>query len=323
MLPDRVPSYSELLKRTDAPAGSAWGLFGPDDQLGSINHMTPERVLAALKLVKRGETFSLDYPINHFPPNTFRKLATHVIFGRHKDMRDDYLDSYYLQGTTQLDGFRHRRHTIHGFYNGTPDEVIEVGRPELGVQHWAERGIVGRGVLIDIERHLARTGRRLDYDTGEPFTVRDLDEAAAAQKVELRPGDILLMRGGWASYFFALPPEERAARRARPPASNGLLQSRETAAWLWDRQFTLVAADNAAVETVPVADPVPFATDTDHGMMHQELIALLGIALGELFRLDDLAEDCARDGVYEFFFVSKPLSLVGGVGSPANALAIK
>ena len=323
MLPERIPTYAELLNRTDAPAGSAWGVFGPSDQLGSLNHMTRERVLAALKLAKRGATFSLDYPINHFPPNAFRKLATHVIFGRHKDMRDDYLDSYYLQGSSQLDGLRHRRHTVHGFYNGTPDEAIEVGHPELGIQHWAEQGIVGRGVLVDVERHLARIGRRLNYDAGEPFTVATVDDAAAAEGIEFRPGDIVLLRGGWAKYFFAMPPEERAARRAKTAASNGLLQSRDTAAWLWDHQFTLVAADNAAVETVPVADPVPFATETDRGLMHQELIALLGIALGELFRLDELAEDCVRDGVYEFLFVAKPIALIGGVGSPANALVVK
>jgi hypothetical protein len=58
-------------------------------------------------------------------------------------------------------------------------------------------------------------------------------------------------------------------------------------------------------------------------MMHQQLIALLGMAIGELWRLDELAEDCARDGIYEFLVVSKPLNLVGGVGSPANAVAIK
>lgn len=323
MLPERIPTYDELLARTDAPTGSAWGVFGPDDQLGSLNHITPERICAAVGLVRRGATFSLDYPINHFPPNSFRKTATHVIFGRHKDMRDDYLDSYYLQGTSQLDGLRHRRHTVHGFYNRTPDEAIEVGRPELGIQHWAEHGIVARGVLIDVERHLARVGRRLDYETGEPFTVETVDEAAAAQGISFRPGDAVLLRSGWASYFFSMSPEERTARRARTAASNGLLQSRRTAAWLWDHQVTLVAADNAAVETVPVADPVPFATDTDRGLMHQELIALLGIALGELFRLDDLAEDCARDGVYEFLFISKPLALIGGVGTPANALAVK
>jgi kynurenine formamidase len=284
--------------------------------------MTPERIIDATKLVRRGRTFSLDYPINHFPPNTFRKLASHVIFGRHKDMRDDYLNEFYLQGTSQIDGLRHRRHAVHGFYNGTPDEAIDVGRPDLGIQHWAESAIVGRGVLIDVEHYLKTLGRALDYDTGEAFPVSVLDDAARSQGVDFRPGDILLIRTGWAAHFFALSPEERAARRARPPASNGLLQARETIEWLWNHQFTLVAADNSAVEAVPVADKRPFDSETDHGLMHQEIIALLGLALGELFRLDELAEDCVREKKYEFMFVSKPLALVGGVGTPANALAI-
>lgn len=319
-----IPTYEALLARTDAPAGSSWYVFGADDELGSVNFMTPARIIDALKLATRGDIFSLDYEINAFPPNPNRGSARHVIFGKHEDQRDDYLDSFYLQSTSQIDGLRHRRHTVHGFYNGVPDDAVDVGTTALGIQHWANSGIVGRGVLIDVERHLAAQGKSLDYERGEAFRVGVLDEAAAEQGVEFRPGDIVLMRTGWAGWFLgSLTEEERVARRAKGAPTPGLLQARETAAWLWDHQLTMIAADNAAVEAVPVADPEPFFTETDRGLMHQELIAILGLALGELFRLDDLAKDCADDGRYEFAFISKPLALRGGVGSTANALAIK
>lgn len=319
-----IPGYDVLLNRTDAPAGSSWGVFGSDDELGSINFMTPERVVDALKLATRGDIFTLDYELNAFPPNANRGSAQHVIFGKHEDQRDDYLDSFYLQSTSQIDGLRHRRHTVHGFYNGFPDHTVDVGTETLGIQHWATTGIVGRGVLIDVERYLATQGKSLDYENGEAFTVDVLDKAAAEQGVEVRPGDIVLMRTGWAGWFLgSVPEEERIARRAKGAPTPGLIQSRDTAAWLWNHQVTMIAADNAAVEAVPVADPEPFFTETDKGLMHQELIAMLGIALGELFKLDELAADCAEDGRYDFAFVSKPLALRGGVGSTANALAIK
>ena len=95
--------------------------------------------------------------------------------------------------------------------------------------------------------------------------------------------------------------------------------------WLWDHRIPLIAADNFAVECMPVAADSPLA-DGDAlggGLLHPHVIALLGMVVGELWKLDDLAADCAGDGVYEFMLVVKPLNLVGGVGSPANATAIK
>jgi kynurenine formamidase len=95
----------------------------------------------------------------------------------------------------------------------------------------------------------------------------------------------------------------------------GLDAHRETAAWLWDHRIAAIAADNPAVEAQKV--------DAAVGFQHRRLIPLLGMALGEFWFLDDLASDCAEDGVYEFMLVAAPLNIPGGVGSPANAYAIK
>ena len=91
-------------------------------------------------------------------------------------------------------------------------------------------------------------------------------------------------------------------------------------AWLWDHRIPLIAADNFAVECMPVSADSPLG-DGDAlggGLLHPHLIALLGMVVGELWKLDDLAADCAADGVYEFMLVVKPLNLIGGVGSPAE-----
>jgi kynurenine formamidase len=320
-----VPSYADLLVRTDAPRGSSWNLFGDADELGSVNFMTEESITRAAALVERGRIFNLEYPINGFDPPLFaeRPHAAQTIFGRHADQRDDYLDGYYLQSTSHIDGLRHRRHSEHGFYNGVADEEVAVGTPALGVQRWSETGIVGRGVLLDVDRYRRACGRPIDHEGGEPLDVELLDEVAEAQGVTFESGDILLIRTGWCHYFFHEASDAALASLRKQMRSTGLIQSHDTLAWLWDHQFALVAADNVALETLPVSDSSPFASETDGGLMHQQLIALLGLVVGELWALDELADDSMETGRYDSFVVAKPLNLVGGVGGPANALAIR
>lgn len=328
-----VPTYRELLQRTDAPPGSSWKLFGSDDQLGTLNFIGPEQVRSAVHLVRRGAVFNLDYPINAFvpAPTGTRPAAAHHIFSNNPNHRDDWLDSFYLQATTQIDALRHIRHPRHGFYGGVPDEAIDEQTPALGIQLVAERGIVTRGVLLDVQRHFTERGTPIDLTTNQMITPEDLDEVAAAQGVTFRPGDVLLIHTGWASYYLGLSDDERRSfpTRLRHP---GLIQSTEMIEWLWDHRFALVASDDSGVEAHPVRadsglvdpdEPEPDRGVRHNGMLHRPLIALLGLFLGELWNLEALADDCSADGVYEFLLSAKPLNLVGGVGSPANAMAIK
>jgi hypothetical protein len=131
-----VPAYRELLTRTDGPPGSSWGVFGPDDQLGTLNFITAQATARAATLVASGRVFNLDYPLNTFVPSIAgtRPAAEHHMFANNANHRDDWLDSFYLQSTTQIDGLRHMRHPEYGFYGGVKDEAVEVGRPELGIQ---------------------------------------------------------------------------------------------------------------------------------------------------------------------------------------------
>jgi hypothetical protein len=319
------PSYADLLRRTDAPPGSAWGVHGSVDDLGSIINLTPESVLRGVATVHRGVRFNLDYPINAFSPplSPTRHLAQHHIFSRDpRVQRDDYLDSFYLQATSQIDGLRHQRHPDHGFYNFTGDDAIVEGRGPLGIDAWARSGIVGRGVLADVARYREHQGSPLDHDVGEAFGVELIERTLDYQKVNLEFGDVLLIRTGWAPVYLAATQAERV-RLAADLKVAGLVQSRQTLEWLWDSGISLIAADNVAIEVLPPARDSPFAGPNDPGLMHPALIALLGLALGELWNLEDLALDCSRDHSYEFLLVSKPLNLPGGVGSTANAIAIK
>jgi kynurenine formamidase len=323
-------SYDDLLSREDAPPGSTWGLFGPGDELGMVNHLTPERVVRSASLVRRGRVFNLDLPVGAFHPSIgVRTAPRHTVFSNASDHRDDVLDGFFLQGTTQVDGLRHFKHPVHGFYNGADDEQIQAGDPTLGVNRLVDHGMVGRGVLLDMASYLAADGRPIDPAEPTAFTVEDLDAAADAQSVALEPGDMVLLRTGWLRYLLDNPEFHAAQRESM--CSTGLAQSEATLRWLWDHRVSLLAADNLGVEVLPPVPDSPFRTDPDladlvghHvGMAHPVIIGLLGLPLGELWWLDDLAEDCRRDGVWDFMLTVHPLNVVGGVGAPANATAIK
>lgn len=333
--PREAASYADLCRRDDAPPGSAWGVFGDDDDLGTVNRLTPERVRAAAALVRRGAMFNLDLPLDAFdqPLVASRRPPQHSIFQRNPHHRDDYVDSLYLQGSTQLDGLRHMAHPDHGAYNDLPPQRFVPGDPLLGIQRWAEHGIAGRGVLVDVAAHLAAEGRPLGPASNEQVTVDVVDEALDRQGVDLAGGDILLLRFGFVRHYFAeLDDAGRQQLHERGPASPGLAVREDTLAWLWDNRVAVAAADNIALEPWPPPADSPFVPRaeadavqrTAHtGMMHRALIPLLGLAVGELWDLEALAADCAADGVWECFVTAKPLNLTGAVGSPANALAIK
>lgn len=325
-----VPSYRGLGERSGVPARSSWGLFGPGDQLGMLNFLTEEVTAAAAGLVRRGRTINLDYPLNTFVPSLAgtRPPTEHHIFSNNPHHRDDWLDSFYLQSTSQVDGLRHIRHPRHGFYGGVADDAIAAGTPELGIQLLAEKGIAGRGVLLDAVHYYESVGRPLTFESRTRITPEDLDRIAEDAGVTLRPGDIVLLRTGFAENWVAADPATRAERRG----GTGLDQSEDMLAWIWDHRIAMMAADNGGLESFPVNqasgwvdpdEPPPPRGPSHNGMLHRPAIALLGLIIGELWKLDELAVDCAADGVYEFMLTAKPLNLVGGVGSPPNAIAIK
>ncbi|MCI0814833.1 MAG: cyclase family protein, partial [Chloroflexi bacterium] len=160
-----LPSYDELPVKEGAPPQSAWGLWGDDDELGCLNLLTPERVAAAAGLVRKGAVFPLNLRIDRpDPPLYGRGRVRHTITGEGSDSRDDHLDSFWPQASSQWDGLRHIRHPEYGFYNGVRDDEIVAGDGgKLGIEKMARRGIAGRGVLLDVARHFAAQRRRLDY----------------------------------------------------------------------------------------------------------------------------------------------------------------
>ncbi|NBH09075.1 cyclase family protein [Amycolatopsis sp. SID8362] len=318
-----VPPYARL--RGHVPPGSSWGVFDRDPERGTANFAGPAQVLDALSAVTRGAVFSLDYALDAFDPPMARARSAprHELLAAHAEARDDVLREFYLQATSQVDGLRHRRASGHGFYNGVPDEDIRAGHPALGVQRWAEKPIAGRGLLLDLEGLLAAEGTPLDHRRGPALDVDVLERALRAQHERVRPGDLVLVHTGWARWYLGASPEVRAEVRDARRAT-GFRQTRELPEWLWDNQVALFATDTFAVEVLPVVSDA-FLADApeDAGMMHQELIAKLGVPLGELWNLTGLVADSRAHGRWDALVTVKPLHLVGGVGSPPNATALR
>jgi kynurenine formamidase len=317
-----LPEYSDLPSFEKTGERHAWGVFGDGDQLGSVNLLTPERVLAASRLVKRGRvinlSLTLDTPATLYHGETRGGYRHNMTVNR--GGRDDTLDNFAMQGSSQWDGLRHVRYREFGYWGGLQDEDVD-GQGRLGIEQWAQHGIVGRGVLIDAARYYEQNGTPLNPTKKTPIGGPEIEVIAWSQGVELQEGDILLLRTGWLRWFLALSDEEKEALRGRlNPGEDGLDMpgldpSTPAAAWLWDHRIAAIAADNPALEALRV--------DAEVGFQHRRLIALQGMAIGELWDLEALSADCAADGVYEFMLVSAPLNVPGAVGSPANAYAIK
>lgn len=312
--PDVVVPFDELPRLPGLGLRHSWHVYGPGDQLGTLNRLRDDVVAAAVTAVRTGERIGLSLPLGRPDPSFFgRQSPRHTVFPMGPGAWDDRLDGFYLQASSQWDGLRHLRAGDEGFYGGwqgSPDADPE----PLGIQHWASRGIVGRGVLIDLT-----TGPGYDPFTHIAFGQADLEAALREQGTSLRFGDILCLRTGWTEKYQTLsePGRRELAERLADPFHYdcaGLAGSEEISRFLWDSGVAAVTCDNPAVETVPM-DPAA-------GSLHVRLIPCLGFAIGELFDFAALARACHRERRYEFLFTSVPLNLAGAVGSPANAVAI-
>lgn len=307
-----IPTYAEL-PRLGNGLHAAWGIFGREDDLGTANFLTPEAVTAAAREIQTGRRINVSLPLTQpFPTFFGRAPLRHTIFDMNPSVQDDVLDNFYLQASSQWDGLRHRRDLELGFYNGVSVEEAGPEGVRLGVDAWAQGGIIGRGVLVDV----ARSWAACEYDPTARISIgRDALEATlAAQGQELHHGDVLLVRTGYMGAYLEASESRRIEIRDLG-TSAGLAPDEDVAEFLWDHRIAAVAVDNPGVEVLPRDSSVPF--------LHARLIPMLGFVMGEFFDFEELSAVCAADGRYTSFFTSVPLNLPRAVGSPANAVAIR
>ncbi|KAI0668300.1 putative cyclase-domain-containing protein [Trametes maxima] len=325
-----LPSFDELPKFKDF-TGCAWEVWGKDDQLGTVNLLTDETVKEASKEIKTGKAIGLNWPVN-FPakPAFHRKSPTHEVlsFPHYGAVNDDVLHIN-TQSGTQWDGLKHFGLLHHGlFYQGTPASFFKSGDlsitsptdidPDLikyGIHNWAQHGICGRGVLIDLVKYYTDLHGKLPYDpvTTHAIPLADILAAAKKQGVTFRRADILILRVGFISRYTGATQEERNDIGTREETFAGLEQSEDMKRFLWNNHFAAVASDQPALERWPPPEGVTH--------LHSTILGMWGMPIGEFFDLEALSKHCAETGRYTFFFSSWPLNVLGGVASPSNAAA--
>lgn len=317
-----MPRYDQL-PEVDGGARSGWHVFGADDEVGRINLQTPEQILAAASLVRSGEVFSLNAPIDAIDPPMFgRRKPRHTVIpeGSGQDF-DDQLDDFNPQASSQWDSLAHVGFAPDAFYNGATTDDAETGRRN-GIENWARRGIVGRAVVLDLAQLFGGVGTGFHPGETRRVTVAELEQARELAGVSWRPGDVMILHTGYLAWYLEQDADTRGriADAGGEMTTVGLDRGPEMLAYLWDSGVAAIGADNPGVEAAPF-DLTPEAWP--YGFLHHCLIGQLGMALGELWWLDDLARSCRADGRSEVLFTAAPSYVVGGIGSAANALAIK
>ncbi|MDR1441709.1 MAG: cyclase family protein [Bifidobacteriaceae bacterium] len=315
-----LPAYDQLPVASGQPPHSAWGLWGAHDSRGTVNVLGPGDVLRATAEVREGTVFSLNWDLElPSPPFFGRRALEHHIEPLNPNAFDDYYNRFYPQASSQWDALSHVQHPEHGYYNGRTGAEFtgQPGSPN-GIDAWSG-GIVSRGVLLDMPEYFASTGRSYRPDEKVDIEPDDLAAAAARQGTTISDGDILLIRTGWLGWYMSASTDLRIALADDAAGAlriAGLSGSPDLPRFLWDKGVVAVATDNPTFESWPRPMKVG-------DYQHFDLLALLGMPIGELFVLDSLAQHCAADSRYSFMFTSAPLNKVGGIGSPPNALAIK
>jgi len=302
-----------------------WGRWGERDEIGTQNLIGPAERVAAAQLVRSGKIFSLALPLDTsapvWPPRPSpQRLAVmtgaDAVVGSPANESapgfqwSDDMITVPTHGSTHWDGLGHAM-TEDSMYNGfwCGNVTAVAGGKVLGIDR-QRTSFVGRGVLID-----APCQQGLDAcPPQQVLTVAMLEACLAAQQVDLRPGDILLVRTGHLGRWWERPPEQSAMEYFMD--SPGV--SSDAVGWLHEHGVSALATDTVAVEPLHAEDP----SDRLYPL-HVACLIDLGLTLGEFFVLDELAADCAQDGIYEFMLAAQPLNIPGGMGSPLNPIALK
>ncbi len=303
-----------------------WGRWGDKDEIGTLNHTQPEDIVAAAQLVRKGKVISLALNFDqHGPqgakskyPSLGRVNPIHVMLRTGTDAYSGVLDHrgiraaddmvvMPLQCGTQWDGLGHIFYE-NSMWNGYDcREVTSAGAQKCGIEKTKSR-MVGRGVFLDLPKLM---GKEV-LDDGYAITNADLDKAAASHGIKVKRGDYVIVRTG------QMEAKLKAGSWDGYPGGDAPGLSFETIDWIQRNQIAAIATDTWGNEVRP--------NESEPGInqpWHWITIPIMGLTMGEIFWLGDLARDCADDKVYEFMFVAPAIPITGAVGSPTNPLAIK
>jgi len=285
---------------------SNWGRWGKDDQLGTLNLITNERILAATRLVTEGKTISMALDLNKqvdpMNSNPLKLLLTVGTFGGHQVAGDEYSIAYHGFAHSHIDGLPHFIHKGK-MYNGFSVDILKPGGAlKLGIEN-AKSGIITRGVLVDMPLF-----KGLDYlEAGTAITVEDLTAWEAKTGITIGSGDVLLIRTGRWEQVRQKGQWNFLERAAGSHAS--------IARWLKARDVAVIGSDG-------VSDVMPSGVEGLLNPLHELVLVGLGMPILDNLDLDAVAEEAKAQKRWTFMFIGAPLRIPGGTGSPLNPLAI-
>jgi kynurenine formamidase len=297
-----------------AAAVNNWGRWGGDDERGTLNLITAEVRARGASCVRTGKAFSLALPLGPGGPqlgqvrgrdNPHRWMSSinEPLPGDGSGLGiNDDVALLGLQAATHWDALAHVSFAGR-LYNGfSAGSVSAAGAARCGIDKVGV--LVGHGVLLDVAR--AHATARLD--AGYPITAADLNAAEERAAVRVAPGDIVLVRTGQLQLL------KQGRRLDYPVPCPGL--SISAVEWFRDRDVAAAATDTFVFEVYPyqTADRLP---------VHRLCLVEMGLTLGENWDLEELAEDCDTDQVYEFFLSATPEPFTGGLGGPVHPVAVK
>ena len=293
---------------------SNWGKWGPEDELGTLNYITPQKMVAASGLVRQGKSLGLALPYDQNGPQRgvrgrFNPVRLMIATG--VDPGGTYSDDVVtmpLQCGTQWDSL------AHIFWNGImwnnrPQSLVTSQGASVNSIDKMRNHLVSRGVLLDIPRY-----KGVEWlEEGYAVTVDDLEGTAAKQGVAVGSGDVVVVRTGHQTMCLGRRDWGTYAGGDAPGLS--LL----TAPWLYENEIAALCTDTWGVEVRPNEIP---ETAEMRQPLHRVALPYMGLLLGEIFYLDDLAADCAADGVYEFPFILLPTKYKGATACPVRPIGI-
>jgi kynurenine formamidase len=294
-----------------------WGRWGEDDQLGTMNYITPQTVRAAAGLVRSGRRATMSIPMSTTAgPDNPSPVIHHVVQGHDVGagssgvtFATDFVGlAFHGDRHTHMDALCHIAYQGQ-VYNGRPAQEVMTSRGATALDVTTYRdGLVGRGVLLDVPRH-----RGVKWlEPGEAVTRAELEAVERAEGVRLGEGDVLVFRTGHHRRRLELGPWSNKY----PPAGQGKAGLHvDTIGWMHERRIAAFLPDGDG-ETVPSnVEGVPYP-------IHPLQITAMGMLAADSLQLEDVARACEEEGQFEFMVVGLPLWLPGGTGSPWNPVAI-
>jgi kynurenine formamidase len=282
---------------------SNWGRWGKDDQLGTLNLITPAKRKQALALVKEGYPVSLAHAVltekSGDNPNPF--VHTMIMPGPDSQagyVMDSYSVTYHGIAHTHLDALCHAFYLGKSFNGFAVSDVTANGCPKLSILS-LQTGIMTRGILMDIARL-----KGVEYlEPGTPIYPEDLEAWEKQARLKVSAGDVIFIRTG------------RWARRAKlGPASNYAGLHASCAKWLHDRGVAILGSDDAQ-------DVSPSLVEGVRQPIHQLVLVAMGIHIFDNCDLEQLGEEAAKRKRWEFLLTAAPIAVSGGTGSPINPIA--